>query len=890
MKPILYESTETNFDPQTRTFGLGVLSDCISPKVTEELNGPFEFEMDYPIDGVHYKDLQLDRIVLSPSRPRQTRAQAFRIYEITRPINGIVSVHAKHISYDMSDYVVEPKFENDITVKPVTATTVAEATSALVELSFPAGELPFYFSSDITTEGEFSIKQPASVRSFLGTDEGALVDVFGGEWEFDNFHCILHSKRGADKGLRIVYGVNMTDLEQEENIEEMYTAVYPYAVYENGNLTYVYRLNPAVSEDVELAPNAPLIKVDGTFEREKVISLDTSSNYNIFPYDRIDPTPTDRHETTQSGKPTRYQLVNAALYYIKENDIGKPKVNLKVSFIDAWKHIGKEIFHEVGLGDTVHVYFDRLGVESSARCTKVTYNVIQDRYENIELDSDPSTLADTIASANIEVNKTRKEFPRTINEATAAITGNRGGYVVLHDTDLDEQPDEILIMDRPSVADAQTVWRYNLRGWGVSDNGYNGPYEMAAYMRDEYDRQGHLIHKKGFVADYITTGTLRSLKIQNGVIDQTTGKAPFEVDEDGNLYAMSGTFSGRVAVRHEEETTSTGTNFTDIYINDPDMTAPFIVESGKIFEWTDSSGTVHRDIDYADFAELTGTSLRFSTYAMSALNRYAYYEKGGIEIASGTYSSPSTQSYIRIGDGRIEIERWDGKNDRLDCITSVGGSEGEDRSYAVFADKRDGSTSKYLRGDGTWQVPPNSTYPNAITNITRSGTTFTATRYNGTTFTFTQQDTDTNTWNPNAITGISRNGTTFTATRQNGTTFTFTQQDNNTTYGVATTSANGLMAAGDKTNLNNVVGWINRGQFTGNLNSTTISPGLYKLGAATSYSGTKPSPNPTYCLFIQSPAYNTQIIIDGSEKIIVWRDYTGNPAKWGAWKKITGTT
>ena len=251
MKPILYESTETNFDPQTRSFGLGVLSDCIEPKVTEELNGPFELEMDYPVSGVHFKDIQLDRIILSNSKPRQTRAQAFRIYEMTKPINGIVTIRAKHISYDMADYVVEPKFKNDITVEPVTATTVEEATDALTELSFPDGELPFVFSTDIEKEGEFSITRPASIRSFLGTDEGGLVDVFGGEWEFDNYQCTLHAKRGADKGLRIVYGVNMTDLEQDENIEEMYTAVYPYAVHENGNLTYVYRLNPAVPADVE---------------------------------------------------------------------------------------------------------------------------------------------------------------------------------------------------------------------------------------------------------------------------------------------------------------------------------------------------------------------------------------------------------------------------------------------------------------------------------------------------------------------------------------------------------------------------------------------------------------------------------------------------------------
>lgn len=55
-----------------------------------------------------------------------------------------------------------------------------------------------------------------------------------------------------------------------------------------------------------------------------------------------------------------------------------------------------------------------------------------------------------------------------------------------------------------------------------------------------------------------------------------------------------------------------------------------------------------------------------------------------------------------------------------------------------------------------------------------------------------------------AIKSITRSGTTFTATALDGTTFTFTQQDDNTTYGVATQNANGLMSAADKTKLDNL--------------------------------------------------------------------------------------
>lgn len=107
--------------------------------------------------------------------------------------------------------------------------------------------------------------------------------------------------------------------------------------------------------------------------------------------------------------------------------------------------------------------------------------------------------------------------------------------------------------------------------------------------------------------------------------------------------------------------------------------------------------------------------------------------------------------------------------------------------------------------------------------------------------------------------------------------------------GVSTDDGSRLISSSEISTLSNVAGWINRGAFTGNLNSTSITPGFYRVGAGDSYSGTKPSPAPSWCLFIQSPAYNTQIFIDASDKFIAFRDYTGNPAAWGAWKKITAT-
>ena len=103
MTPILFPSTSTEWTTQ----GLGALSDAISCTVTEERNGIFELEMQYPVSGVHFDEMQNRCIILAIPSPYRT-AQPFRIYRITKPLNGICTVYAQHISYDLSGVPLNP--------------------------------------------------------------------------------------------------------------------------------------------------------------------------------------------------------------------------------------------------------------------------------------------------------------------------------------------------------------------------------------------------------------------------------------------------------------------------------------------------------------------------------------------------------------------------------------------------------------------------------------------------------------------------------------------------------------------------------------------------------------------------------------------------------------
>ena len=93
MIPVLYPPNAADFS----SFGLGVLTDIISCEDTEERNGVFECLLKYPVSGQHYGLITKECII--KAKPNDTADQAFRIYRITKPLNGIVTIYGQHISY-----------------------------------------------------------------------------------------------------------------------------------------------------------------------------------------------------------------------------------------------------------------------------------------------------------------------------------------------------------------------------------------------------------------------------------------------------------------------------------------------------------------------------------------------------------------------------------------------------------------------------------------------------------------------------------------------------------------------------------------------------------------------------------------------------------------------
>lgn len=495
MIPILYNSTETDFTTQ----GLGALVDAIYCRVTEERNRIYELEMEYPQTGIHFNDIRNGNIITAIPSPYRA-AQPFRIYKVTKPLNGNVTVYASHISYDL----------NKIPVSPFSAST---ASSALAGIKTNMQiQNNFQFWTDKTTDAAFSSQVPAACRSLLGGQEGSILDVYGGEYEWDRFTVRLYNKRGADSGVVIRYGKNLTGLNQEGDISGLVTGICPYW-FSDGTLVMC----------------DPSIVFREGMTAQSAVPVDFTQQFETAP--------------------TAAQLQEAAERYIENNDIGEPTVSLDVEFIQLEQMSGFEgmaLLEKCDLCDTVTVQYEQAGIDVEAEIVSIQTDVLLERYEKMQVGSIRANIAQTIADQQAQISQigSSSMLQQAIQNATNWITGGRGGYV-LFQLNADGQPDEILIMDTPSIETAQKVWRWNQGGLGYSKNGYDGPYETA------------ITQDGAIVADFITAGTMMANIIKggtltmggsnngNGVISvlNSSGQEILRMDSSG-LTVSQGTISG----------------------------------------------------------------------------------------------------------------------------------------------------------------------------------------------------------------------------------------------------------------------------------------------------------------------------------------------------------
>ena len=359
MKPILYNATETLFD----SYGLGEMS-ANKATVTRERNGNYSLYIEYPVGGSLTPLFKQDMRIKADAGVR-TKNQTFYISRIVKDSSHVIKIYAKHISH-----LTE-------TMGIVHGTTaVGDANAALARWSESlVGGVEFRTWSDIETEGKASwtVDKFRTAREALGGVEGSILDIWGGEYEFDNTTIKLHRRLGRQSPTVLEYGRNILSAEDDEDANSVYTSVYPFATYTPESQSHEEGKESKAQDPVTVTLPEKIVDSQwvGHYAERRVAVVDFSSKYG------------------DKQTPTAESLRNFAKEYMKTNRIGIPKINTKIEYVDLAKtldYADMSQMEEVELCDIVPIFYPKIGLTNEdGKVVVVNYDVLNDRNESIEI-------------------------------------------------------------------------------------------------------------------------------------------------------------------------------------------------------------------------------------------------------------------------------------------------------------------------------------------------------------------------------------------------------------------------------------------------------------------------------------------------------------------------
>lgn len=485
MTPILLS------DPDTR---VAFLKDAIKCEVTEARNGIFELVLEYPVSGKYFKDIAVEKYIKAKPN-HKGYPQLFRIYSVSKPILGTVTINGEHISYKLSHYPIKT-----LTAAKTTALAAIDRVLSAANENIDGPHKFSVDSCDITTITQFGVEY-CSARAALGGIRGSVLDCFGGEYEFDNFKVKLHKSRGANNGVSIKYGKNMTDMKLTLSVENAYTGIFPYFT-DNDKTTTLTEGTIHVNNNSGID--------------ERILMMDFTSYFDDGE---------EKNETT---------LRTHVLEYLENNDINAVDGSMTVSMIDLSKSVHSgyaSALEAVSLCDTVKVVNTLMDVSVSMKVVKTVYDAIGGKYVSLELGTPSSNFADVIkqtqrtadealkkASQKPDTSALEQKFQDDLDDMTRKITGASGGCVVLNPS---ENPQELLILcDSAKLETARKLYRFNSAGLAYSPNGYDGPY-TAGILGDD----GKLI------INNVTARNISASLIKAGTITSETGDLLINLDD-----------------------------------------------------------------------------------------------------------------------------------------------------------------------------------------------------------------------------------------------------------------------------------------------------------------------------------------------------------------------
>ena len=402
MKPILYKANETTFE----TYGLGEI-DATKALVTRERNGNYTLYIEYPASGRLASVFKNDMRIKSDAGLR-TKNQTFYISRIVKSSKGIIKIYAKHISH-LTEFMA---MRNRTLVN-------GTASSALsIWASNTLGGIRFDTWSDITTSNRtnWDIANVKNAREALGGKEGSILDVWGGEFEFDNTTIRLHKQLGRKSPIVLEYGRNILSAEDEQDIGSTYTSIYPYATYTPDSTGSTDSRTEAIT--VELPEKYIDSKYVGLYNERRVEIVDFSSSFK------------------EKEVPTAEKLKSLANAYIINNNVGLPKINTKIEYVDLSKaqdHASNQILEEAELCDIVPIYYPPIGITSEdGKLTTIVFDVLRGVNDSVEVgtigEGIRSAMTSGLATQVSDIAKSQKQLADNLPKYLLNAQGNKVWY------------------------------------------------------------------------------------------------------------------------------------------------------------------------------------------------------------------------------------------------------------------------------------------------------------------------------------------------------------------------------------------------------------------------------------------------------------------------------
>lgn len=484
MIPVIFKPGEKDFT----TNGLGRLIDATRCEITEEANGKYELEMDYPAIS-RFSDYFENGYQI---KAKPNDLEEYHIFEIKQTFkdtftNSIV-IYAQSRTYKLGN--------RQVRLVTVDNRNGAEAMRLIEQNMDEPCDIKLY--SDINTASS-TVFEARNVLNCIAGEQGSLLQYWGGEIKREPFKLSLLRRRGRDNVGTVRYGKDLKGLTIKFDWQSIVTKVLPFAELQSG--------------------------ADGTSQR--IYGDAVKSEYiNKYP----DVYAQYVQFTEDQGVKDLSSLNKVAGKYFTTLYPGsdKPKVSIeleieKLTDSEEAKEFSK--MRNYNLFDTFTVYHKLYDIDIQTKVTGIVYDALAEKTIKI-------TAGDIQVAFYKQQSQDFQEFIKTLTKKdymsdfidyiTDLINGVKGGSILQYPKN---RPHTLYFMDTDSTDTAKNVIAINNQGIGFSTTGWKGPFRNAwtidGILNADFIRAGK-IRSDIFETSFNAYGDI--LRLVNGALQAWNGK------------------------------------------------------------------------------------------------------------------------------------------------------------------------------------------------------------------------------------------------------------------------------------------------------------------------------------------------------------------------------